>query len=89
VLGSLSRGAFLNVCRLVVVSGRSAAFALAVLNSTVGRNLLAAINPTVIFQVGDLAELPMLTAAPDSAAGNRARLIELASANRSIRRDGA
>jgi hypothetical protein len=32
---------------------------LAVLNSSVARELLAAINPTVNFQVGDLAELPV------------------------------
>ena len=32
---------------------------LAVLNSTVARQLLHAVNPTVNFQVGDLAQLPM------------------------------
>ncbi len=51
--------------------------ALAVLNSSVARRLLAAINPTVNFQVGDLAELPMLTSAPDSLRQNAGRLIEL------------
>jgi hypothetical protein len=34
-------------------------FILAVLNSSVARELLAIINPTVNFQVGDLAELPI------------------------------
>src|SRR5262249_10174640 len=36
---------------------------LAVLNSSVARRLLEAINPTVNFQVGDLAELPVPPAA--------------------------
>jgi hypothetical protein len=38
---------------------------LGVLNSKVARHLLAAINPTVNFQVGDLRQLPMPRSLPD------------------------
>jgi len=50
---------------------------LAVLNSSAGRRLLAAINPTVNFQVGDLAELPMPRTAPPSLRDHVTRLIDL------------
>ncbi len=50
---------------------------LAVLNSSVSRRFLEAINPTVNFQVGDLAELPMLTDASAGLRGNVSQLIDL------------
>lgn len=50
---------------------------LAILNSSAARRLLHAINPTVNFQVGDLAELPVPTCVPDEARRAVARAIEL------------
>ncbi len=50
---------------------------LAVLNSSVSRRFLDAINPTVNFQVGDLAELPMLTEASANLRQNVTQLIDL------------
>jgi hypothetical protein len=50
---------------------------LAVLNSSVARQLLAAINPTVNFQVGDLAELPVPPRGSDEVCEMVRRLIEI------------
>jgi hypothetical protein len=51
---------------------------LAILNSSAARMLLGAINPTVNFQVGDLAQLPISAArtASQSVRDDVARLIE-------------
>ncbi|MBC8108399.1 MAG: N-6 DNA methylase [Anaerolineae bacterium] len=50
---------------------------LAILNSTVARQLLAAINPTVNFQVGDLRELPIPRGSGDALRADVLRAIEL------------
>ncbi|CAN5338916.1 hypothetical protein BH10PSE14_BH10PSE14_38020 [soil metagenome] len=50
---------------------------LAVLNSSVARQLLAAINPTVNFQVGDLRELPIPRGSSDALRADVLRAIEL------------
>jgi hypothetical protein len=49
---------------------------LGVLNSSVAARLLAAINPTVNFQVGDLRQLPMPRSFPDSLRNEVASAIE-------------
>lgn len=53
-----------------------AAATLGVLNSSVARKLLAAINPTVNFQVGDLRQLPMPREYPDELKAEVARAIQ-------------
>jgi hypothetical protein len=50
---------------------------LAVLNSSMARELLAAINPTVNFQVGDLAELPVPPRGSEEIRQMVRRLIEI------------
>jgi hypothetical protein len=50
---------------------------LGILNSSTARRLLAAINPTVNFQVGDLRELPLPRATSDELRAAVARAIEL------------
>ncbi len=49
---------------------------LGVLNSSVASDLLAAINPTVNFQVGDLRQLPVPRAFPDELRNEVSRAIE-------------
>ncbi len=48
---------------------------LGVLNSSVARELLSAINPTVNFQVGDLRQLPTPRSFPDELCGHVSRAI--------------
>jgi hypothetical protein len=50
---------------------------LAILNSATARHLLHAVNPTVNFQVGDLAELPLPCAHDDELAALARRAVEL------------
>jgi hypothetical protein len=50
---------------------------LGILNSSAARYLLAALNPTVNFQVGDLSELPIPSAIPDELRADVAQAIEL------------
>ena len=60
---------------------------LGVLNSTVAGRLLAAINPTVNFQVGDLRQLPMPRSFPDELRREVGRAIEWTRQARLFRRD--
>jgi hypothetical protein len=50
---------------------------LAILNSSVARQLLAAINPTVNFQVGDLRELPIPSGSSQALRADVLRAIEI------------